>query len=199
MRNKNVFCLLLILILPLAGISQEQPQMTEESKKMMEVWMKYAMPSEAHKKIMAMAGSYSITSKSRMDPVSPFMESSGTCEKKAVLGDRWIQEHCNGTAMANMPPFEGFGMMGYDNYKQQYEMHWFDNMSTMGFTMKGTADAAGKVITMKGTYEDPMTKKTKTGRWVWTIMDANKQKLELFDQDKAGKEFLSTEINYTRK
>jgi hypothetical protein len=97
------------------------------------------------------------------------------------------------------PPFEGMGMMGFNNYSKEYEFFWFDNMSTMAFALKGTSDAAGKVITMTGSYPDPITKKSKKVKWVWTIQDANHHKLELFDTDSKGKEFLTAEIDYTRK
>jgi hypothetical protein len=200
MKLANVSTLILLLCLPVASFSQEgAPQMSEETKKMMEVWMQYAAPGEAHKNLMALAGSYNIATKSRFEPNGPFVESKGTCEKKAVLGDRYLSEHCNGEAHLGFPAFEGLGMMGYNNYKKQYEMFWFDNMSTMAFVLEGTADASGKVISAKGSYEDPMTKKNKKARWVWTIQDSNNHKLELYDIDNTGKEFLSAEINYIRK
>lgn len=194
----------LMLLLPLIALAQDQtqtaPQMSPETQKMMEVWMKMATPGPEHKELMTLAGQYDIVSKFRMEPGAPLQESKGSCEKKAVLGDRYIQEHCNGEAMGEMPPFEGMGMLGYNNYTKQYEMYWFDNMSTMGFVMKGKADASGKVITAKGTYEDPATKKMRKARWVWTIEDANKHKLEIFETDpKGGKEYMGAEINYTRK
>lgn len=192
--------LVMFLILPVAAYSQQSgPQMSEETKKMMDTWMKLGTPGEVHKTITALAGNYSITAKSKMDPESPFMENTATCEKEAVLGGRYLHEHCSGPGAGGMPPFEGMGLLGYNNYTKQYEMFWFDNMSTMGWVLKGNADAAGKVITLKGSYEDPLTKKMKKSRWVLSIQDASKQKLEIFDTDNKGKEFLSAEINYTRK
>ncbi|HEY4491918.1 MAG TPA: DUF1579 family protein [Acidobacteriota bacterium] len=203
MRIKNLLYMLGILLLPFAAISQEQtqtaPQMSEETKQMMEVWMKMATPGAEHKQLMTLAGEYKIASKFRMEPGGPLTDSTAQCEKKAVLGDRYLMEHCNGEAMAGMPPFEGMGLLGYNNYTKQYEMYWFDNMSTMGFVLKGKADATGKVITVKGTYEDPASKKMKKTRWVLTIQDANTHKLELFDTDSKGKEFLGAELHYTRK
>jgi hypothetical protein len=199
---RKLYVLLLIFsFLSFAVYSQQQsaPQMSEEQKKMMETWMKLGTPGEAHKRITALAGNYNVTTKTKMDSESPSMESTATCEKESVLGGRYVREHCSGPGTGGMPPFEGMGLLGYNNYTQQYEMFWFDNMSTMGWVLKGNADAAGKVITLNGSYEDPMTKKMKKSRWVLNILDTNKQKLEIYDTDAKGKEYLGAEINYTRK
>jgi hypothetical protein len=154
MKIRPFLYLLSILFLSVIAFAEDQtqtaPQMSAETQKMMEVWMKMATPGPQHKDLMALAGEYDIVSRFRMEPGAPLQESNGSCEKKAVLGDRYIQEHCNGEAMGEMPPFEGMGMLGYNNYTKQYEMYWFDNMSTMGFVMKGKADASGKVITARG-------------------------------------------------
>lgn len=201
MRRMFIVSVLLMMFLPLVAYSQQQtmPQMSEETKKMMDAWMKLATPGDAHKRIMALAGSYSVAGKMKHDATSPFMDTTASCEKKASLGYRYVFEHCSGPGEGGMPPFEGMGMLGYNNYTKQYEMFWFDNMSTMGWVLKGTADSAGKVITLNGSYEDPVSKKMKKARWVLTIQDANKHKLEIFDTDSSGKEFLGAEINYTRK
>lgn len=200
MRTRFILSLTLIFLFPFVVLSQEQqPQMSPEAQKMMQEWMKYAQPSEVHKKLMAIAGTYSISGKTRMDAASAWMETTATCEKKSVLGGRWISENCSGPGTGGMPPFEGMGLLGYNNYKSQYEMFWFDNMSTMGFILSGKSDAAGKVITLTGSYEDPITKKNRKTRWVLTIQDANRQKLELYDTDPTGKEYLGGELNYTRK
>jgi hypothetical protein len=195
-----IACLLSIL-LPFVAFSQDQaaPQMSEETKKMMEAWSKLAMPGEQHKQLMTLAGTYKVKSRFKMDPAGPFVDSGATCEKKAVLGDRYISEHCNGESMMGMPPFEGMGMLGFNNYTKQYESFWFDNMSTMGFAMKGTADAAGKTITVKGSYEDPVSKQQRLSRWVWTIQDANQHKLEIYETDSKEREYLSAELMYTRQ
>jgi Protein of unknown function (DUF1579) len=202
MRNVTPLAVLLILSVVLPVFSQQPqtaPQMSEETKKMMEVWMQMATPAAQHKQLMTLAGDYNVSSKFRMEAGGPLTESSATCSKKSALGERWLMEHCNGESMAGMPPFEGMGMLGYNNYTKQYEMFWFDNMSTMGFILKGTADPAGKIITVKGTYEDPASKKVKKARWVLTISDENQHKLEIYDTDNRGKEYLGAELNYTRK
>lgn len=201
MKVRLILSLTLLLLLPMIVISQEQtaPQMTPEQQKMMEEWAKYANPSEIHQKLMTYAGTYSVAGKVRMDAASEYMPSSANCVKESVLSGRWLHEHCEGPGMMGMPPFEGMGLLGYNNYTKKYELYWFDNMSTMGFPMTGTANAAGNVITLKGSYEDPLTKKTRKARWVLTIQDANTQKLEFYDTDPTGKEYLGGELNYTRK
>jgi hypothetical protein len=183
----------------LANSQQQTTPMSPEAQKMMEEWMKYATPGDQHKKLMALDGTYDVKGRSRMDPNSPYMDTTATCEKEASLGGRWLKEHCQGPGMGGMPPFEGMGMLGYNNYKSKYDMYWFDNMSTMGFVLTGTADANGKIITLLGSYEDPLTKKMRKTRWVLTVQDTNHQKLEIYETDPEGKEYLGVELNYTRK
>jgi hypothetical protein len=200
MRTILILSVTFTFLIPILGNSQQQTStMSPEAEKMMQEWMKYATPGEQHKKLMALAGTYDVKGKSRMDSSSPFMDTTASCEKEATLEGRWLNEHCQGPGMGGMPPFEGMGLLGYNNYKSRYEMFWFDNMSTMGFILNGTADASGKIITLSGSYEDPLTKKMRKTRWVLTVQDANHQKLELYETDISGKEYLGVELNYTRK
>jgi hypothetical protein len=200
MKTSLILSLTLLLLIPLVAFSQEQTmQMTPEQQKMMQEWAKYANPSDVHQKLTAIAGTYSVAGKMRMDAASEYTNTSATCVKETALGGRWLHEHCEGPGMMGMPPFEGMGLLGYNNYTKKYELYWFDNMSTQGFPMTGTANAAGNVITLHGSYEDPMTKKMRKARWVLTLTDANTQKLEFYDTDPSGKEYLGGELSYTRK
>jgi hypothetical protein len=116
---------------------------------------------------------------------------------KAILGDRWIMEEFEGQMMGG--PFGGLGITGYDNVKKKYVNIWMDTMGTGAMISEGTADAAGKIITYIGTYEDPATNKTKTYRSISKFVSDSKHTFEMYDKTPEGKEFKCLDIVYTRK
>jgi hypothetical protein len=177
-----------------------QAEQTEQEKKMMAVWSKLAQPGEHHKHIAQFEGNWNISVKFRLDPAGPIQESTGSCEKKMVLGGRYLSEHCT-SRRKNDPKtvFEGEGYLGHDNYKKNYVSVWIDNQSTMLTPLYGPCDGKGKIITVSGSYDDPISGKTRQSKWIWTVIDQNKHTLELHDIDPEGKDNRNVEITYTRK
>lgn len=195
----GTFMVMLALALPGVTSAQqgEQPKMSPEQQKMMELWMKAATPGEAHKALEPMLGTFNVTSTSWQTPTSPPEMGAGTSENTWVLGGRFVKQDFQGT-FGDMT-FQGLGYTGYDNMKKKYVGTWMDTMGTMVMMMMGTADPSGKVITMTGTMDDFMTGKPMQLRTVTRIVDANKHVMEMFGPDPAGKEFKMMEIVYTRK
>jgi Protein of unknown function (DUF1579) len=193
--------LILLLAIPSFVIAQAQTKstMTEQEKKMMGVWSKLGEPGEHHKHIAQFAGKWNIAVKFRLDPAAPMQQSTGECEKNMVLGNRYLTEHCTSRTANSPEQFEGFGFLGYDNFKKQYVSYWFDNESTMVIPLYGKCDGKGKVFTLTGSYDDPVSGKTRQSRWIWTIIDQNKHALEMHDIDPDGKDNRNVEITYTRR
>lgn len=181
----------------IADETAKAPEMTPQQKAMMEAYQKAAAPGEAHKHLAEMAGSWKTTTKAWMSPGAAPMESTGTCENKMILGDRFLHQECSGQDMG-MGPFQGMGITGYDNNKKQYEATWVDNMGTAIITATGQADASGKVHTFKGTYFDPAMGKNKKFRWVSRMIDDSHMSFEFYDQGPDGKEYKSMELTYTK-
>lgn len=177
-----------------------QPPMTPEMQKEMEAWMKAMTPGPEHETLKKLAGSWSYTLKHRHDANSPWMDSTGTLERKVVMGGRYIHEEVKGPpVMPDMPPFEGMGLGGYDNVQKKYWGTWMDNLGTGLMTMVGSADASGKVITYSAEFWDPTTGKPKKHKHVFTIKDDKTNTLQMLDTDKDGKEFSMFEMTCTRK
>src|SRR5512142_32777 len=110
----------MILVAATTAIAAEQPQqkagappqMTPEQQAMMAAWQKAMTPGPQHQKLMARAGSWTVTTKSWEKPGAPVQESTGTAERTVILGGRVLTETVHGTFM-NMP-FEGTGWTGFD-------------------------------------------------------------------------------------
>lgn len=164
--------------------------------KMMEAMMAAATPNENHKALEGMAGEWTTTSKFWMAPGAPPSEGTGSCKSAMIFGGRQLHTTFNGD-FGGMP-FEGAGTTGYNNVSKQFEATWSDNMSTCTMFSVGTSDAARKVITLNGSYDDPINGKTMM-RQVTTLTDKDHYSMEFYNKGSDGKEFKSGEIHFTRK
>lgn len=168
-----------------------------DEKAAMEAMMKAATPGEPHKQLAAMAGTWDTSVKMWMKPGDPPQESTGTTERKMVLGDRYLSETFDGTFMGQ--PFSGTGMTGYDNVTKKYVGTWADTMSTGMMLSTGMMDKGGKSITSKSTMSDPMTGKTTTAKIKMSMTDADHQTMEMWGAGPDGKTYKMMEITYSRK
>jgi hypothetical protein len=130
-----------------------QPGMDADAMNKM---MALATPGEHHKAMDKMVGTWKTSIKMWMGPGQP-EASTGTATYQWILGGRYMQEKQTAT-MSGMP-FEGMGITGYDNAKNQYFNVWLDNMGTGVMNSIGHASADGKGITFTGTTFDPMQNK----------------------------------------
>ncbi len=180
-----------------AAPENKMPGMSEQEAAMMQEWMKLAAPSDAHKKLEPLVGKWNHTSKVWMSgPGSTPMESSGTTERKWILGGRFLMEEHKGQMMGM--PHEGLGLNGYDNFRNMYTSTWCDNMGTTILTMKGMADPAGKTFTFYGEMDEPGMKVTgRTVKYVTRIIDNDKNVFEIIDLH-AGDNYKVVEVTYTR-
>jgi hypothetical protein len=180
-----------------AGAASADDKAAAGEAQMMEQMMALAAPSEAHKTLEVMAGTWMTKVKMWMDPAAPPQESEGTSENRMVLGGRWLEQRYEGTFMGG--PFSGLGLTGYDNYKKQYVGMWMDTASTSSMTTTGTASADGKSMTFVGSMDDPMTGGKTEMKEVVTIVDADHHNFEMWMSGPDGKMHKAMEIQYVRK
>jgi hypothetical protein len=132
-----------------------------------------------------------------MEPGKPPQESTGTMTCKWVLGDRFVAQHYKGEAMGQ--PFEGLGLVGYDNQKKEYTATWADSMSTAVMTSHGQYDSAKKTFTFRDEVYDPYVGAKVKTRDVWRIIDNDTSVQEMFRRGPNDKEdFKVLEIHYKR-
>ncbi len=172
-----------------------KPPMDEKAA--MEMMMKLATPSEAHKKLEALVGTWSVKNTLWMDPSKEPTVSEGISEHKWVLGGRFIEERFEGKFMGM--PFSGLGYTGYDNYKKKYVGTWMDTMGTAVMNTTGSFDAKGKVLRSTARMDDFTTGKAVTIRENLTFVSNDEVRMEMFGPGPDGKEYRMMEILYTRK
>lgn len=162
-------------------------------------WMEYATPGDMHKMLAKSDGVWNGANTTWMENGGKPMTSTSEATNKMIFEGRYqVSEH-KGNFMGM--PFEGMSITGYDNAKKKFVSSWLDNMGTGIMSMEGEWNASTKSIEFKGKMTDP----TRPGkdcdvREVYTFIDDNTQKLEMYGPDsKTGKEFKTMEIIFTRK
>ncbi len=174
---------------------QKKPAQDAAHDTMMEAWMKLAEPGKHHEHLKPLAGTWKSTTKWWMGPGEPDI-SQGVSKNTWILGGRFLQTEFKGTSEGN--PFEGLGLLGYDNAKKQHVSVWCDTMSTMIGVSYGTCDDSGKVFTYVSTYDDPMTGQPKKSKWVTKVINDNKYVFTVHNIDTDGKEIQELEVTYVR-
>lgn len=183
----------LVAGLALASEKKADPK-TEEMMKKMEA---AGTPGAAHQALEPLIGNWNAEVKMWMAPDAPPTVTKATAKTTWAMNGRFVQQEFNGEFMGK--PFRGLGFTGYDNTKKQYNSVWIDDMNTAMHTSEGQAEDGGKVITLEGNYDCPMTgEKGKASKEVVRIINRDKHIFEMHDPSKGDKS-KTMEITYTRK
>jgi len=161
----------------------------------MKAMMAYSTPGEIHQMMAKSAGTWKTDITMWMQPGAPPVTSTGETTNEMILGGRYLQSKNKGTFMG--APFEGIGMMGYDNAKKMFVNSWVDNMGTGMMYLTGTWDPTTKSINLTGSMVDPMAGGDVKVREVYKMVDDNTQTMEMYSIAN-GKEFKNMEIKYTK-
>ena len=148
----------------------------------------YSTPGENHRALDALVGNWDADVKMWQDPAAQPEVSKGTNEARWILDGRFLEQRFTGQFMGE--PFEGTGLIGYDNIKQQYQSVWIDSMGTGMMKAEGTYDPAMKTLTETGSHSCPITPGgERTFRSVTKFVDPNTIQLEFYGPGPDGKEF----------
>lgn len=185
------------LVSMLVGMPAWAEQSQANHDAVMAQWQQNAAPGEYHKKLEPFIGTWNHTVRWRMSPDEAPTESKGTNVNTWILGGRFLQQHATGEAMG--APFEGIGITGYDNLRQEYASVWIDSMGTGMMQSTGQYDPQTDAITETGTFSCPITGNKQTAaRGVWKQVDADHYTYEMYTPGPDGKEFRSMEVAYER-
>ncbi len=201
MKTKHLIILGTSLFISSALIAQEKkdakaaPSPAQQEKEMA-LWMDYMTPGEMHQMIAKCDGDWHEDLVFWMDPKAEPTKAEAECTNSMIMGGRY-QESIHKGDMMGMP-FEGKGLLGYDNIKKVFQSTWIDNMGTGVMYMEGPYDKKTNSVTLTGKMVDPMTGKTEKARQIFTFVDEKTQKLEMF-VTKGDKEFKSMEIKMTKR
>ncbi|HEY5910823.1 MAG TPA: DUF1579 domain-containing protein [Verrucomicrobiae bacterium] len=181
-----------------AGDKKEAPGAgTPDMESMMKKMEELAAPGPEHRLLASMAGQWEAEARCYMaGPEAQPTVTKGTCKSTMILGGRFLQEEFQGDMMGKK--FTGMGIMGYDKFNKKYVNIWLDDMGTGVFTSEGTSDESGKVLTLNGKMDEPMTgEKAKPVRLVVRSLSPDKRVFEMHDLA-LGEKSKVMEIIYTR-
>lgn len=168
-----------------------------DSIAMQKAWEIYMTPSDIHKNLAKDNGTWTEESTMWMAPGSKPVKNKMIAVSKMILGGRYQETRHTGTFMGQ--PFEGVSIVGYDNASKKMVSSWIDNMGTGIMYMIAPYDGVSNTIEYKGEVTDPISGKTKSARELFTVVDDDTRKMEMFDVTLDGKEYKSMEIIMTRK
>ena len=168
----------------------------QDTELLVDRWVQYAMPGKHHQLLGKMAGNWNMAVKYRMDSASPVVESQGTCQRKWILGKRFLLEEFDGGSLAL--PFQGLAIYGYDAFEQKYTSAWVDTTNTAITTSLGTCRDGCDEIAFTGRHGDPWSGTKRPSRGVTRFVSDDEHVLELYEPGTDGKEFNVLEIRYTR-
>jgi hypothetical protein len=133
-------------------------QETSAPENAMQEAMKLMMPSDGHKLFTKLGGKWKSQMKiwNSTTPNKPPTESVGESESNVIFGGRYVVEQASGTIMRM--PMQRMSILGYDNFRQVYTLVFFSSLETGTNVATGTLDADGKVLTVRGEFDDPTGK-----------------------------------------
>jgi hypothetical protein len=166
-----------------------------QSQDEMKAWQDYMTPGDVHKMLAKWDGKWKEDISMWMQPGAPPTKSTSSCVNKMILGGRYQESRHTGNMMGM--PFEGISTLAWDNARKMLVSTWIDNMGTGIMYMEGTWDDATKTANFKGKSTDHMTGKEMDIREVFTVVDDNTQKMEMY-MTQGGQEMKTMEIKFTR-
>jgi hypothetical protein len=190
MKHTN-FCLFALL---LGAFSQVRAQGNDAAAQ--KAWMDYMTPGPVHQMVAKSDGNWKADVTLWMAPGATPTTNTADCTNKMILGGRYQESKFTGNMMGM--PFEGLGLLAYDNGKKLFISSWIDNMGTGMMHLEGPWDDKSKSITFLGKEVDPTTGKDMNVREVFKFISDNSQEMEMYIQMN-GQEFKTMEIKLTRK
>src|SRR5690606_9261063 len=177
------------------SVATEEPVTTEapmDSVAMQKAWEAYMTPGDAQKMMAAEEGKWYNEMTFWMGGGGETTKATTTAEIKMIMGGRYQEATYKGDMMGM--PFEGRSTIGFDNSTKEVVSTWIDNMGTGMLVTRGEYDEATKTITSAGRMVDPITGKERKLREIYTIVDDNTRKMEMFETLEGGNEYKSMEI-----
>ena len=176
-----------------AGKAEKEGAAAEEAA--MAAYEKMNAPGKEHERLKPLAGEFEADVKWWMAPGQPPQSTKGKEKGELILGGRFLQTHYQGEMMGK--PFSGQMLIGFDNGKKKYVSSWVDSTNTAIMTAEGTADEAGKVITLLSEMREPDGRMQKF-KQVTTIVDDKSHTYHMMVMLPDGGEFKVLEITYKR-
>lgn len=156
-----------------------------------------AQPGDEHSVLQPLVGRFAAEVTSYTPDGT--MTSAGVLQSDWTLGNRFIRSTFQSEMPEGMPPFEGEGLLGFDNVTKLYQGIWVDTMGTTIMPVsEGVFDASTRTLTMQREVHLPQIGMVGTlvDTTVIESRDAHRFSLSLITPD--GAAIPMVDIAYTR-
>jgi hypothetical protein len=151
-------------------------QQAQEQTAMQDAMRQASAVNDQHRDFAKSIGTWQARYTCFMDPSHP-QEGTGTSTFETILGGRYLVEHANGN-MPPMGPFQGLGIMGFNNTTNEYEYVWLSDSGTAIMTAHGQRMPDG-TVSMSGDFVDPVTKAKNNCQMQWRDLSENEKRFEM--------------------
>lgn len=176
--------------------AKPDPAKQPGEEEMRRIQEEYMTPGENHERLAKSTGEWKEEIKMWMAPGTEPMVNLASCSVEMILGGRYQESIHRG--VFNGMPFEGRGIVGYDNAARKFYSSWIDNMGTGIMFTEGVYDDKTNTVVFRGEMIDPVTKKAVKIREVVLFRSDTEQLFEMYTTPAGGVEFKSMEIRMTR-
>jgi hypothetical protein len=162
-----------------------------------ESWRQYAVPSKQHDILDRLAGEWSQHVTVWESPGAEPEAFDMTVEYRWILGGRFLIGRYSGYAAGEH--FEARDMLGYDNFRQQFNCVWIDNETTAFTLSSGHYDRRQDALIMEGTQDDVGRKvRDEPFRFIYRFGDDKRMAIEVFIPGPQGTMFQRVKVEATR-
>ena len=151
----------------------------------------FATPGSMQQMLAKSTGTWSEDITMWMSAGAPPSKTTSKSVNTMILGGRYLESRHTGNFMGM--PFEGLSILGYNNGTKSFQSSWVDNFGTGVTLMEGKWDSTSRSITSTGKTFEPTTGKEMSIKQVFTLVDDNHQKMEMYAA-MGGKESKTMEI-----
>ncbi len=182
---------------PAAASSTPAAMPELDSATKMKNWQAYATPSDPHKLLAQMNGTWDAEMSFWEKEGAPPMVSKAKAVNKMIFNGLYQVSTYTGNVMG--APFEGISTTGYDNHTKVFVASWIDNLGSGLTKMEGTYNEADKTLTLTGKMMDAGLAREYDNRQVLKIIDDKNHVMEMYGpKPGGGGEYKMMEIKYTK-
>jgi Protein of unknown function (DUF1579) len=173
----------------------EPPQNPMDMEAMMKEWTALNAPGEKHEWFKQFVGEWTTTMRMAMPGMEGMPETKGKATYTLMLGDRFLALESVGDFMGQT--VTGYGLTGYDNFRNMYNTFYVDSTSTRWYTARGRVSQDGTMLETYGSMDEPtMNEIDKPVRYRVRIIDEDTHVFEAWEV--GGLDMKVFEITYKR-
>jgi len=162
-----------------------------------ESWRQYAVPSKQHDILDRLAGEWSHSATLWESPGAEPEVFTMTADYRWVLGGRFLIGQYSGYFGGEF--FEAKDVLGYDNFRQQFNSLWIDNKTTSFTLASGHYDRHQDALILQGTQDDVERKvRDEPFKFVYRFGDDDRLVIEAFIPGPEGTMFRRIRVEATR-